>query len=236
MLALNGGLHDAAIAAWNHKGFYDSARPISFIRYMGQLGQSSDPEPQGRSGRRKPRRHLSPEWSAARAGAGRSDHARNDGAGPAARASGRPRGQDRHPRVAGCHRRRRAVRRPSPKSAASIGLRPRRGCPINWQASSRRRSQVMSRATRRSAARRPKCWRSFTGSEFFPGGIFEYDIPLGSGLDFEYGPSQAVKLQCATYFDASDQASISRIYGGIHPPADDFPGRRIGNHGGPRCV
>ena len=41
--ALNGGMHDAAIAAWNHKGVYDSARPISFIRYMGQLGQSSDP-------------------------------------------------------------------------------------------------------------------------------------------------------------------------------------------------
>ena len=35
MFALNGGLHDAAIAAWNHKGVYDSSRPISFVRYMG---------------------------------------------------------------------------------------------------------------------------------------------------------------------------------------------------------
>ena len=43
MFALNGALHDAAIAAWNHKGVYDSSRPISFIRYMGQLGQSSEP-------------------------------------------------------------------------------------------------------------------------------------------------------------------------------------------------
>ena len=73
----------------------------------------------------------------------------------------------------------------------------------------------------------------FTGSEYFPGGIFEYDIPMGSGLDFEYGPMEALKLQFATYFDASDQASISRIYGGIHPPADDFPGRRIGHVVGP---
>ena len=72
----------------------------------------------------------------------------------------------------------------------------------------------------------------FTGSEFFPGGIFEYEFPMGSGLDFEYGPTEAVKLQFATYFDASDQASISRIYGGIHPPADDFPGRRIGTSWG----
>ena len=42
-LALNGAVHDAGIAAWNHKGVYDYSRPISMIRYMGQLGQSSDP-------------------------------------------------------------------------------------------------------------------------------------------------------------------------------------------------
>ncbi len=41
-LALNGAVHDAAIATWGVKGFYDSARPISMIRYMGGKGQSSD--------------------------------------------------------------------------------------------------------------------------------------------------------------------------------------------------
>ena len=41
--ALNGAAHDAAIAAWGLKGFYDSPRPISMIRYMGGKGQSSDP-------------------------------------------------------------------------------------------------------------------------------------------------------------------------------------------------
>jgi hypothetical protein len=69
---------------------------------------------------------------------------------------------------------------------------------------------------------------ALTGSEFFPGGIFEQEIESGSGLDFEYGPESNLKLQFATYFDASDQASLSRVYGGIHPPADDFAGRRIG--------
>jgi hypothetical protein len=38
-----------------------------------------------------------------------------------------------------------------------------------------------------------------------------------------------VQLQWATYFDAADQAGISRIYGGIHPGADDGPGRVIGS-------
>src|SRR5439155_22902774 len=40
---LNGALHDAAIAAWGLKRYYDTARPISMIRYMAGLGQSSDP-------------------------------------------------------------------------------------------------------------------------------------------------------------------------------------------------
>ena len=42
-LALNGAVHDAAIAAWGLKGHYDSVRPISMVRYLGSLGQSSDP-------------------------------------------------------------------------------------------------------------------------------------------------------------------------------------------------
>ena len=35
-------------------------------------------------------------------------------------------------------------------------------------------------------------------------------------------------LQWATYKDASDQTSLSRIWGGIHPPIDDIRGRIIG--------
>ena len=35
-------------------------------------------------------------------------------------------------------------------------------------------------------------------------------------------------LQWATYRDAADQTSLSRIWGGIHPPFDDIPGRKIG--------
>ena len=45
---------------------------------------------------------------------------------------------------------------------------------------------------------------------------------------FEDGPSEDIILQWATYRDASDQTSLSRIWGGIHPPADDIPGRLIG--------
>ena len=43
-LALNGALHDAAIAAWGAKREYQAARPISMIRYEAFQGQSSDPK------------------------------------------------------------------------------------------------------------------------------------------------------------------------------------------------
>ncbi|EDP72182.1 hypothetical protein FBALC1_13812 [Flavobacteriales bacterium ALC-1] len=67
-----------------------------------------------------------------------------------------------------------------------------------------------------------------TGSEFFPGGLGEFVAKKNEFLVFEEGPSEDVVLQWATYRDASDQTSLSRIWGGIHPPADDIPGRFIG--------
>jgi hypothetical protein len=67
-----------------------------------------------------------------------------------------------------------------------------------------------------------------TGSPFFPGGMAVFNAPAGRFLSFEHGPSADVQLQWATYFDAADQAGISRIYGGIHVAADDLAGRRAG--------
>ena len=48
-------------------------------------------------------------------------------------------------------------------------------------------------------------------------------------LAFEKGPSETVHLQWATYYDAADEAGLSRLWGGIHIPADDFAGRRLGS-------
>ena len=67
-----------------------------------------------------------------------------------------------------------------------------------------------------------------TGDAFFPGGIGEFVCPKNEFLVFEEGPSDTVRLQWATYYDASDQCSLSRIWGGIHPPVDDIPGRLMG--------
>jgi hypothetical protein len=68
----------------------------------------------------------------------------------------------------------------------------------------------------------------FTGSEYFPDGLGEFSF-TPDFLKFEDGPSEEITLQWATYFDASDEAGISRLYGGIHPPMDDLPGRILGD-------
>jgi hypothetical protein len=68
-----------------------------------------------------------------------------------------------------------------------------------------------------------------TGDPFFPGGIGTFDVVQNDFLVFEPGPSQNMSLQWATYRDASDQTSLSRIWGGIHPPIDDIKGRIIGH-------
>src|SRR5690606_5304513 len=39
---LGGAVHDAAVTAWGIKGWYDYVRPVSAIRYMASVGQSTD--------------------------------------------------------------------------------------------------------------------------------------------------------------------------------------------------
>lgn len=224
MFALNGGLHDAAIAAWNHKGSYDSSRPISFIRYMGQLGQSSDP--------------LAPSYHPLglplEPGLVETITAATTAPG------------ERHERLAG-QEGKIAVRSwqgavdglapfddPAeiggvgwilaenwmPYQLSSFVTPPFAGYVSGHSTFSRTAAEIMT---------------LLTGTEFFPGGLGGYRINMASGLDFEYGPTAAFDLQWATYYDAADQAALSRIWGGIHPSADDLPGRMLGHVVGPQA-
>ena len=76
---------------------------------------------------------------------------------------------------------------------------------------------------------------AFTGDPYFPGGLFETTVPADS-LAVELGPSEDVVLEWATYYDAADQAGVSRLYGGIHIAADDLGGRRIGSQCGKEAL
>ncbi|MFH0751644.1 MAG: vanadium-dependent haloperoxidase [Chloroflexota bacterium] len=210
--ALNGSVHDAAVAGWGVKGHYDSVRPISMIRYLGGKGQSADPalpsyDPQGLP--------LVP---------GLVELVTFESSAP---------GQ-RHERLAS-HVGEIAVRswlgspRDPQTQASGVGwVRA-----VEWVPYQRPTFVTPSfagyvsghSAFSRAAA---EVLTAFTGSEYFPGGLATWTIKAGSLLH-EDGPTRDVTLQWATYYDAADQAGISRLYGGIHIAADDLEGRKIGS-------
>lgn len=75
----------------------------------------------------------------------------------------------------------------------------------------------------------------FTGSEYFPDGYFSFTMPAGWS-NFEQAPSAPVTLSWVRYYDGADEAAISRIYGGIHPIADDLVARQMGSRTGHRSA
>ena len=209
-MVLAGTMHDAAVTAWGIKGRYDYIRPVSAIRWMAGLGQSTDPEmasyhPDGISlipG------HIelvqegdtlladAPEnlnkiklysWQ----GPSFIDDPSTDQAGV-----GWILADDWWP-----------YQRPS------FVTPPFAGYISGHSTFSRAAAEVLT---------------MMTGDEYFPGGLGEFEVKKDEFLVFEQGPSVDMTLQWATYRDASEQTSLSRIWGGIHPPADDIPGRWIG--------
>src|SRR6202161_4855116 len=46
---------------------------------------------------------------------------------------------------------------------------------------------------------------ALTGSPYFPGGLGEFVAPKDTFLTFEKGPTTDVRLQWASYYDASDE-------------------------------
>jgi hypothetical protein len=214
-LALNGAVHDAAIVAWGLKGHYDSVRPISMIRYLASLGQSSDPSLPSYDKEGIPLVDGLVELIT-----------------PQTTASGQ-----RHAALAG-HEGEIAIRawagNPADPKTQSSGVDWMLGIAwVPYQLPTFVTPSFQGYASGHSTFSRAaaEVMTAFTGSEFFPGGLSEWTIPKGE-LKVESGPSEDVTLEWATYYDAADLAGVSRLYGGIHIPADDFNGRKIGSECG----
>ncbi len=211
-LALNGAVHNAAIAAWGLKGVYDSVRPISLIRYMGGLGQSSDP---GRASYHVSGLPLVPgliELVTAASSAPGERHRRLDrSVGRVAIRAWKGTPDDPFSQTAGS--RWMLATAWSPYQLPSFVTPSFPGYVSGHSTFSRAAAEVLA---------------AFTGSAYFPGGIARSRFEPGS-LVFELGPSLPVNIEWATYYDAADQAGQSRLFGGIHIQADDFTGRQIGS-------
>ena len=214
-LALNGAVHDAAIAAWGLKGHYDSSRPISLIRYLGSLGQSSDPggpayNPEGLPLVPGLIEVITPETSAP----GQRHAVLSAAVGHLAIRAWRGNPTDPKADVGGVGWILATDWVPYQLPTFVTPAFP--GYASGHSAFSRAGAEVLA---------------GFTGSPYFPGGVSGYTIKAGS-LKFEKGPTTDIRLEWATYYDASDSAGQSRLWGGIHIQADDFAGRILGSQCG----
>jgi hypothetical protein len=210
--ALNGAVHDAAIVAWWAKGYYDYTRPISMIRYMGGLGQSTDPAAASFHSDGLPLvAGLVEVISEASSAPGQRHAHLADYVGEVGIRAWRGGPDDPETAVGGVGWIRAVDWMPYQK--ATFVTPPFPGYVSGHSTFSRAAAEVLT---------------AFTGDGFFPGGLGEWTVPPGS-LAFEAGPVEPVTLQWATYYDAADQAGLSRLYGGIHVRADDFAGRVMGS-------
>ncbi len=206
---LGGAMHDAAITAWSIKGYYDFVRPISAIRYMADKGQSTDENLP----------HYHPEGMPLLGGYVEVVNATD----PLAGANGENMGKIKlmawrgHDYIQ------------DTTDVAGVGWI----LAENWWPYQRPTfvtppfaAYISGHSTFSRAA--AKVLTLLTGDEYFPGGMSEFVAKKNEFLAFEEGPSMDIVLQWAKYADASDQCSLSRIWGGIHAPVDDIPGRLIG--------
>lgn len=209
-LTLGGAMHDAAISAWGIKGWYDSVRPISAIRYMAGHGQSTDPNLPRYSPAGIPL--IDGYIELVQAGDPLAG-AENENVNQIKLYTWRGHNfiEDRETDTAG---------------AGWILAENWITYQLNTFVTPPFAGYISGHSTfSRTAA---EIMTLITGDEFFPGGLGEFVCPKNELLEVEEGPSVDVILQWATYRDASDQTSLSRIWGGIHPPLDDIPGRLIG--------
>ena len=211
--AVNAAVHDAAVGCWGTKRVYDSTRPISMIRYMSELGQSSDASgpsyhPDGLPLVPGLVEVITPESSAP---------------------------GERHETLAAFVGEVAIFAWPGgPTDPAT------QHSPVRWIRAKEwvpyQKDTFVTPAFAAYTSGHSTFSRSaaevlahFTGSPYFPGGLGTTLAPANRFLKFELGPSTDIELQWATYYDAADQAGQSRIWGGIHILADDFGGRIMGS-------
>ena len=229
-LALNGASHDAAVAAWGAKREYDFARPITMIRYQGGMGQSSDPNFPSYHTEGLPLEaglvELITAESIAEGGRHRNAfvNANIDSFGDAFTFLTEEEMVGKIAIMAWNHE----PPDPDTQLSGTDWILAENWVPYQMDnfVTPAFAAYVSGHSTFSRAA--AEVLALYTGSEYFPGGLGEVTFSTDF-LDFEIGPSEEITLQWATYFDAADEAGISRLWGGIHVPPDDFEGRIMGS-------
>ncbi len=216
--ALGGAMHDAAICAWGIKGYYDGSRPIGVIRKMADNGQSTDPALPNYHYQGLP---LISNYIELVQPADTLNGFMSGDIGEVKIRAWKGPNYITNPLVNEAGVDWILAKNWWPYQRPSFVTPPFPGYVSGHSTYSRTAAEVMT---------------AITGSAYFPGGMGEFHATQNQYLVFEEGPSTDITLQWATYTDASDQCSLSRIWGGIHATFDDIPGRKIGIELGPQAV
>ncbi|MBL7776271.1 MAG: hypothetical protein JNK89_09740 [Saprospiraceae bacterium] len=212
---LGGALHDAAIAAWSIKSRYNSIRPVSALRFLAQLGQSADPglphyHPAGlplMPGRIELVKKGDPLAGSKRENVGKLKFY-------AWRGPVSPTDSTAHSNGVGWM----LAENWLPFQSKTFVSPPYAGYVSEHAVFSHAASEVLT---------------LLTGDGYFPGGLGAFEVAANSNfLSQEKGPGVDIRLQWATYRDAADQASLSRIWAGTNTLFEDIPGRLIGDKTG----
>jgi hypothetical protein len=209
-LVLGGAMHDAAINTWGIKGYYDYIRPVSAIRYIAGKGQSSNSSLPSYDPHGIPLiAGLIELINIGDALAGNN----NENVGEIKIKAWKGPDYINNPDTDAAGVDWILGERWWPYQRPSFVTPPFAGYVSGHSTFSRAAAEVLT---------------LFTGDAFFPGGMGAFNVTQNDFLVFEEGPTESFTLEWATYQDASDQTSLSRIWGGIHPPIDDIRGRIIG--------
>lgn len=209
-LALAGAMHDSAVATWSIKGYHDYVRPVSAIRYMAEMGQSSDTTQTNYHPAGLP---LIPEFIEVIAEGDPLAGMDNTNVGEIKVYSWRGPDFVEVPFIDEAGVGWILAKNWWPYQRPSFVTPPFAGYVSGHSTFSRAGAEVFT---------------LLTGSAYFPGGLGVYPVTMNQFLVFEDGPSQSFELQWATYYDAANESALSRIWGGIHPPMDDGRARQIG--------
>jgi hypothetical protein len=225
--ALAGATHDAACAVWGVKRYYQGVRPITAIRYMGALGQSSNPggpsyHPQGLLLEDGVCEVVTAQSSATGQRHEQIWDLNSNGYLPGNALIGEvvvyswP-GEPASPSTQTSSVRWMRARDWVPYQRKTFNTPAFPGYISGHSGFSRAAAEVMT---------------AVTNNPFFPGGIGTFTANANAYLVFEQGPTQTTQLQWATYYDAADLAGQSRRWGGIHVREDDYKSRIIGAQSG----
>lgn len=212
---LGGALHDAAIVVWGLKGWYEGARPITALRYMASLGQSTDSKlpsyhPEGIP--LMPERIELVKKGDALAGP-KNEHL----------------GKIKLYAWKGPF----AVKDSTADTAGVGWILAENWCPYQPKTFITPPYPGFVSGHAAFAHSAAEALTLLTGDVYFPGGLGEFTVKANSRfLRLEQGPGADITLQWATYRDAADQASLSRVWCGANAPFDDIPGRLIGAEAG----